>query len=72
MDKTIIYQFTDADAVEISSDNHPSCGELVNMIQRAGSMHFQFSMTPDQARQMASALIAHADFFNPTPSTAQE
>lgn len=61
MKKIIVKQFTEADSVEVEGVNHPSCGKLVNIIQRAGSMHFQFSMTPDQARQLGDALFQHAD-----------
>lgn len=35
--------------------------KVVLLTQTAGSMHFQFSMTPEQARQMAMALIAAAE-----------
>lgn len=40
-----------------------SCGNLVMMIQNGGAMHFQHSMTPAQAREMAAALVALADSF---------
>lgn len=56
-----IPQFTERDAVEVSSVNHPSCGPLVTLMQRAGSMNFQFDMTPDQARVLAVALVQHAN-----------
>lgn len=35
--------------------------KLVLLKQTASSMHFQFSMTPQQAREMAMALIAAAE-----------
>lgn len=61
MEATKIYQFTERDSVTINSTNNKEVGPLVNLIQDAGSMRFQFSMTPEQAREMAEALIAHAD-----------
>lgn len=61
MKPVIIYQFTESDALEVSSHNHKTCGNLVTLIQYAGSMRFQFDMKPSQAREMAAALIAHAD-----------
>lgn len=61
MEPTKIYQFTERDSVTINSTNNKEVGPLVNLIQDAGSMRFQFSMTPAQAREMAEALIAHAD-----------
>lgn len=61
MKPVIIYQFTKRDALEVSSNNHRTCGNLVTLLQSAGGLRFQFDMTPDQAREMAAALIAHAD-----------
>ena len=61
MERNTIYQFTKAYALEVSSHKHPSCGNLVSLIQDAASLRFHFAMTPDQAREMAAALIAHAD-----------
>jgi hypothetical protein len=61
MERTKIYQFTKADALEITSGVHPSCGKLVSLTQSAGSLSLHFAMTPEQAREMATALIAHAD-----------
>jgi hypothetical protein len=40
---------------------HASCGKLVTLIQRSGSLDFQFSMRPQQARELATALIVEAD-----------
>lgn len=36
-------------------------GRLVSVYQSVASMRFQFDMTPDQAREMAMALIAAAE-----------
>lgn len=42
--------------------NDPGIGQkTVLLTQVAGSMHFQFDMTPAQAREMAMALIAAAE-----------
>lgn len=61
MEATKIYQFTKAHAVEIVGTKHAEIGPLVSIIQGAGSMRFQFSMAPAQAREMAVALERHAD-----------
>lgn len=61
MEATKIYQFTERDSVTINSTNNKEVGPLVNLIQDAGSMRFQFSMTTQQALAMADTLIAHAD-----------
>lgn len=57
---TVIKQFTETQSLEIKS-THYDTGPLVNLIQKAESVIFQFSMRPDQARAMAAALIEHAD-----------
>lgn len=42
--------------------NDPGIGQKnVTLVQRGGSMSFQFFMTPAQAREMAMALIAAAE-----------
>lgn len=56
-----ILQFTERDALEISSVNNQRCGPLVTLLQRADSMTFQFDMAPEQARAMGVALIQHAN-----------
>ncbi len=61
MEATKIYQFTGRDSVYINSTNNMEVGPLVNVVQEACSMRFQFSMTPAQAREMAAALERHAD-----------
>lgn len=45
-------------------NQYPSCGKLVQLIQDGGSMRFQFSMKPEQAREMAAALFAAAEFLD--------
>lgn len=55
-----ISNFTKAEAVEIAVVE-ASYGSLVTLFQRAGSSWFQFSMTPEQAREMAAVLITLAD-----------
>lgn len=62
--KTRHHQFTKKDQIEIESSVHKTCGPLVCMTQWAGSMHFHFSMTPAQAREMADALLQHANHLD--------
>lgn len=57
--KYIVKNFTLADEIEISSGEHEN-QPLISVICRAGSMYFQHSMTPEQAREMAEYLIAAA------------
>jgi hypothetical protein len=59
--KHTIKQFTNSDELEVSSGKHETCGALVSLGQWAGSMRFTFSMTPEQAKQLAVALIVHAE-----------
>jgi len=56
-----INNFCNRDPVEIHIQNHDTCGNLVILIQYVGSMRFQHSMTPAQAREMAAALIQSAN-----------
>ena len=49
--------------IKISAHNHPQIGNLVNIIQDGGSLSFHHPMTPEQAREMASALVVVADSF---------
>ena len=56
-----IKNFTLRDEMEVVGSNHDTLGPLVSLIQRVGSVHFQHSMTPAQAREMAAALITHAN-----------
>ena len=62
--KTVhIDNFCGTCTIKMSAHNHPSIGNLVNIIQDGGSLRFQHSMTPEQAREMAAALVAMADAF---------
>lgn len=47
--------------MEAAATDTPMSGPLVALTQNAGSMHFMFSMTPEQARALAADLIALAD-----------
>lgn len=58
---TIIYNFTKLESIEVSDSNFDTIGPLVTLKQKASSCWFSFSMTPNQARYMAKALIEHAD-----------
>ena len=55
-----VMQFTEADALDVSAWHHQGCGDLVNLTQSAGSLSFQFSMSPAQARELAAHLIEGA------------
>lgn len=62
--KTVqINNFCGTCPIKISAHNHPQIGNLVSINQDGGSLSFQHSMTPEQAREMASALLAMADSF---------
>ena len=56
MENVTIHQFTEAHALTVSSNNRPELGPLVTISQFSGCMHFQFSMTPQQAMKLAAAL----------------
>jgi len=61
MQPILINNFADFAPLEITCNNHVKCGPLVSIMQSAGSLRFQHSMTPSQARDMAAALLAMAD-----------
>jgi len=63
MENVQIPNFTNADFVTITTHIHPAplIGKIVGISQKAGSMHFQHSMTPQQARDMATALTNAAN-----------
>ena len=61
--KTLINNFAGGAPVEVSANTHPEIGPLVTIVQSMGAMRFQHSMKPEQAREMASALLAMADNF---------
>ena len=56
--------FTGREAIEVFSDDFGATGKLVNIMQRAGCMHFQLSLTPAQARELAETLTAHAAYLD--------
>ena len=56
--KRQIKNFLEYDSIEIQGVHHGE--ELVMITQSSGSMRFQFSMTPDRAREMAEALLDSA------------
>jgi len=58
MENVQIPNFTNADCLTIEAFIHEEkhIGKLVLVSQRVGSMHLQHSMTPQQARDMATAL----------------
>ena len=56
--------FTGRDVIEIYSDDFGASGKLVNLMQRAGCMHFQLSLTTTQARELADTLTAHAAYLD--------
>jgi hypothetical protein len=66
--KTLINNFVGAAPIEISTNVHPEIGPLVSIVQRMAALSFQHSMTPQQARDMASGLLALADSFDEVES----
>jgi hypothetical protein len=62
MDTTEIRNFTQTQRVYVTGTIHNEhIGRLVSLNAYEGSCSFMFSMKPKQAREMAAALIAHAD-----------
>jgi len=63
MEDVQIPNFTNMDFVTVIATVHsePTIGKLVSINQKAGSMHFHHSMTPQQARDMATALTNAAN-----------
>ena len=63
MNRTLVYNFTKAEKFEVSSSDLDNVGPLVTLQQTVAgsSCWFSFSMTPEQARKMAQALIEHAN-----------
>lgn len=56
--------FTDADFLKVVSSYHqqPDIAATVSITHQAGSLSFQHTMTPEQARAMAKDLMELADF----------
>lgn len=61
MQPVIIRNFNKLEELELSSSSFDTIGPLVTLKQKASSCWFSFSMTPNQARYIAKALIEHAD-----------
>lgn len=59
--KTLINNFCDDAPITLSHVIYDESRPLVHIQQWYGAMNFQHSLRPDQAREMAAALIAHAD-----------
>jgi hypothetical protein len=62
--RTDVKNWTDAQAIKISAqerDTPIGIPALVTLTQSVSSVHFQFSMSPDVAREMAKKLIFAAD-----------
>ena len=56
--------FTGRNALNVCRVRHDG-GYLIALSQFGGAMHFQHSMTPAQARQLASALTLMANDIEP-------
>jgi len=63
MENVLIPNFTNMDFVTVATTVHnsPTIGKIVSINQNVGSMHFLHSMTPQQARDMATALTNAAN-----------
>lgn len=59
--ETLIPNWLGNDPLEVSHWTQDRIGPLVSLIQSSGSLRFQHSMKPEQARAMAAALIEHAN-----------
>lgn len=65
-----VYNFVDSSPVQVEGHVHGSRGKLVSITQAADSLRFQFSMRPEQARHLATALVAEADALDALPEAA--
>ena len=69
--KTVqINNFCGTFPIKIYAHIHPSLGNLVSIIRESGSFSFHHPMTPEQAREMASALVVVADSFEEQNETS--
>lgn len=59
--KTLINNFCNYDPITLSHVIYDESRPLIHILQSYGALNFQHSLRPDQAREMAEALIAHAD-----------
>lgn len=69
--KTLINNFCDGQPIKLVNaiyDGSP----LIHILQSYGAMYFQHSLRPEQAREMAAALIAHADAVEKELQDAQK
>ncbi len=57
----LVPNFTQSANLELRGMVHDSCGRLVLLVQNAGSLNFQHSMTIEQAREFAANLLAAAE-----------
>lgn len=59
-----VLNFIDACPLVVTADRWDS-EVYINIVQSCGSMRFQHSMTPAQARQLAAYLVECADLLEP-------
>ena len=52
-----VKQFTETEIIDVLAWEHPGIGNLVNLVQSAGSLSLHFSMTCTQARELAAHLV---------------
>lgn len=59
----VVKNWTDGQEIRVIADVHTDrpIGKLVNIIQQAGSVHFQFSLRPEQAVKLAQVLLDAAN-----------
>lgn len=62
--KELIGNFVGSATVAVEAMPGKMLGNLVLINQHVGSMSFQHAMTPEQAREMAAALVAMAGSFD--------
>ena len=67
-----INNFVDGTPMEVRSNLSESNGPRVSLYQFSGSVSINHSMRPEQAREMAAALIDHADAVEQAAKEAME
>lgn len=70
--KTRIHNFVNDAPITLVHSLHDESRPLVHIQQWYGAMNFQHSLRPDQAREMAAALISHADAVEKELQDAQK
>ena len=70
--KTLINNFCDGEPIKLVHVIHAEYGPMVHILQSYGALNFQHSLRPDQAREMAAALIAHAEAVEKELQDAQK